>query len=215
MAEAGSWPSIRKYGLLSTSALLDLFEVSGTRRDAIESQWRAESITLQHPVHGEAIIRDQKPLPESKLQNLLLDGMTTREYYTLLNQKTFFWVRRERLEGLLRARPYRRKSHTVLTIDTKKLVARHAKEIWLTRINSGAAIYGVGMRGTSTFRRISDYPIEQNKKEKKHDAIVELAVDYAVKDISELTIRVEEWFELKPVRRNLESACGQNMSHQV
>jgi hypothetical protein len=37
-------------------------------------------------------------------------------------------------------------------------------------------------------------------RKKKEDAIVELAVDYAVKDISELTVRVEEWFENKPIR---------------
>ena len=35
MAEAGSWESVKRHGLLSTTALLDLFEVSGdrTRRD--------------------------------------------------------------------------------------------------------------------------------------------------------------------------------------
>lgn len=37
MAEAGSWPMIREHGLLSTSALLDLFGVVGSNRDVIES----------------------------------------------------------------------------------------------------------------------------------------------------------------------------------
>jgi Family of unknown function (DUF7002) len=32
MAEANIWPSIEKHGLLSTTALLDLFEVNGNRR---------------------------------------------------------------------------------------------------------------------------------------------------------------------------------------
>ena len=35
MAEGGSWPSIQRHGLRSTSALLDLFEVDGARREAI------------------------------------------------------------------------------------------------------------------------------------------------------------------------------------
>jgi hypothetical protein len=200
MAESGSWPSIKKRGLLSTTALLDLFDVKGNERDAIESRCREESKIVQHKIHGTAVIRGQMVLPETKLEYLLLDGMTPREYYRLLNRKTFFWVRRERLEGLLRARPYRGRSHTVLTVDTKDLVTRYEKKIWLSRINSGAAIYGVGKRGSSTFHRIRDYPFEENKKKKKEDAIVELAVDYAVKDISELTVRVEEWFENKPIR---------------
>jgi hypothetical protein len=37
MAEDGSWESIRERGLLSTSALLDLFEVEAEERFAIES----------------------------------------------------------------------------------------------------------------------------------------------------------------------------------
>jgi hypothetical protein len=37
MAEDGSWESIRERGLLSTSALLDLFEVEAEERFASES----------------------------------------------------------------------------------------------------------------------------------------------------------------------------------
>jgi len=62
MAEAGSWPSIRRHGLLSTSALLDLFEVTGVERVRLESQRRPETVKIEHPEHGEALIRDQKPL---------------------------------------------------------------------------------------------------------------------------------------------------------
>jgi hypothetical protein len=53
MAEAGSWPSIERHGLLSTTALLDLFEISGPRREAIESARRPESVKITHPLHGE------------------------------------------------------------------------------------------------------------------------------------------------------------------
>ena len=48
MAALGSWDSIRKHGLLSTSALLDLFEVSDNDRVVIEEGHRAESITIEH-----------------------------------------------------------------------------------------------------------------------------------------------------------------------
>ena len=198
MAESGSWPSIQRHGLLSTSALLDLFEIHGKERFEIESRQRRESITIYHPVHGSAVIRDQKPLNEGALQKFI-DGMSTREYYELLNSKTFFWARRERLESLLHARAYRKKSHTVLTVDTRDLVDRHKNEIWLSHINSGA-FFGSGRRGVGTFKRISEHPFEEMRKKKKEDAIVEVSVDYAVKDISKYIIRVEEWIGQNPVR---------------
>lgn len=199
MAESDSWPSISKYGLLSCSALLDLFEIEGEQRHLVESQWRPESVILNHRQHGSAVIRDQKPLRERNLQNLL-DGMTLEEYYRLLNGKTFFWVRKERLVRLLNARAYRKRSHSVLTIDTKSLVSKHEKDIWFSHINSGATIFGAGRRGVGTFQRLREYPFEMMRKKKNEDAIVELAVDYAVKDIRNMTIRVEEWLEGKPIR---------------
>ena len=199
MAESGSWPSIRKHGLLSTSALLDLFEKKGQERFEIESKWRPESVEISHPIYGSAVIRDQKPLRDIALHRLL-DGMSVREYYELLNGKTFFWVRRERLETLLNAKAYRDRSHTILTVDTKALVKKHQKSISLSHINSGAIICGNHRRGTGTFKRIMDYPFDEMKKKKGDEAIVELAVDYAVNDISELVIRVEEWMENKPIQ---------------
>jgi hypothetical protein len=198
MAESGSWPSIQKYGLLSTSALLDLFEIDPNERHAIESQWRPQSVKIHHPIYGFAVIRDQKPLHEGALRKLL-DGMSTVEYHAMLNKKTFFWVRRERLERLLNARAYRGRTHCVLTVETRALLAKHQDDIWLSHINSGA-IFGSGRRGISTFKRISQYPFEEMRKKKGDDALVELAVDYAVKDISELVVRVEDWIGQNSVR---------------
>jgi hypothetical protein len=42
-------PYIEQSGLLSTSAFLDLFEVSGDARQKLEDEHRAESVTLRHP----------------------------------------------------------------------------------------------------------------------------------------------------------------------
>jgi len=199
MAEAESWSTIKKYGLLSTTAILDLFEINGKTRSIIESQCRPESIELSHIKHGSVVIRDQKPLREATLAKLL-DGMTTSEFYKLLNAKTFFWVRKERLEKLLKARAYRNSSHDVLTIDAKKLILTYENKIWLSRINSGAAIFGVGRRGIDTFKRIRDYPYEENRKKRKDDAVVELAIDYAVNDISKFTLRVDRWSKGKWIK---------------
>jgi hypothetical protein len=106
MAEDGSWPGIRKHGLLSTSALLDLFDVTGSERSSIESERRLESVTLKHPVYGKAVVRDQKPLREGPLAKCLI-GLTLQEWYETLNSRVFFWLTEERLKGLLMAIPYR------------------------------------------------------------------------------------------------------------
>ena len=73
MAELSSWPSIQRYGLRSTSALLDLYGTTGLTRVQIESQWRPRSVRLTHPTYGTAAVRDQLPMPEDKLSDCLVD----------------------------------------------------------------------------------------------------------------------------------------------
>ena len=137
MAEDGSWEGIRRLGLLSTSALLDRFEMEGERRRRIESARRAEMETIEHPEHGRAVIRDNKPMQETVLERCLR-GMTKREWYETLNRRVFFWVDRKRLLKLLGARAYRDRPHLVLELDTEELLRRHAEKVTLSPINSGA-----------------------------------------------------------------------------
>jgi hypothetical protein len=186
MAEAGSWASVRQYGLLSTSALLDLFEVNGERRRAIESTRRPRSVTIEHPDHGTAVIRDQIPLNPTILERCLV-GMTPGEWCETLNRRVFFWVEEERLERLLCARAYRARAHDVLTLDTASLVAAHAPAITLAHLNTGTTLFRAPARGPETFQSISDYPIEARRQ------VVELAVDYKVADVETHTLVVESW----------------------
>ena len=181
MAELGSWPSIQQHGLLSASALLDLFEIQGSERIQLESRWRPGSVHLNHPKHGSAVIRDQLPMPEDKL-SALLTGATTREWYELINRKTFFWVDTRRLAWMLKAPPYRNKTHCVLTVRTRALLDRHLDAVTLSDQNSGS-LYSGKFRGPDTFRQVSAY---------RSRWIAELAVDYSVPDVADFTLRVEE-----------------------
>jgi hypothetical protein len=184
MAEAGSWPSIRERGLLSTSALLDLFEVDGDRRTEIESARRPRSVTIDHPLHGTAVIRDQIPLIPTILERCLV-GMTPGEWCETLNRRVFFWTEEERLNKLLSARAYRERPHDVLTLDTESLVEAHEEAITLAHLNTGTTVFRAPERGPETFRRIADYPIENHRR------VVELAVDGKIDDIEAHTLRVE------------------------
>jgi hypothetical protein len=191
MAQDGAWDSISERGLLSTTALLDLFEVNCEERRQIESCHRPKSVTITHPVHGSAVIRDQKPMHESALLKCLQD-MTPREWYELLNRKSFFWVTEERVRQLLAARLYRNSTHTVITVDTASLLTAHEQRIALSPINSGSTLYNPRPRGAETFLPLGDYPFEDRKKRAGlQRAVAELAIDYSVPDVGQHVIRVE------------------------
>jgi len=190
MAEVDTWDSIRKNGLLSTTALLDLFQITDVQRERIESERRPESVSITHPKYGTAVIRDQKPMSESALSKCL-DGMTSTQWYKLLNRRTFFWLVSERLDTLLNARAYRNRAHCVITVDTCRLLERHAKHVTLCPINSGSTIYNPPIRNADSFYTIANYPYGERRKTRgKIGAIAELVVDYSVPDISDLAISV-------------------------
>ena len=190
MAEANSWPSIRKHGLLSTTALLDLFEISGALRQSLESQHRPHSVAITHPEHGQAVIRDQKPLRPGPLAKCLV-GMTPAQWYRTLNRYVFFWVTKERLTTLLGARAYRNKTHTVITVDTALLLETNARAARLSPINSGSTIYNPRPRGADTFQRMSNYPFEERRRLRGlANAVAELAIQYSVSDIPRCVVEV-------------------------
>lgn len=180
MAECGTWERILEHGLLSTTALLDLFEVEGPKRSRIETQWRRQSESIAPGV----VIRDQKPMSPRALEHVLED-MTPDQWYALLNSKTFFWSTLERLKKMLGA--YENEHHDVLTVDTRKLVERHRDDIRLSRINSGAT-FGYAKRGSGTFKSIEAYPAIRRKPD-----VAEVVVDYHVPDVVDFTVSVERW----------------------
>jgi hypothetical protein len=183
MAALGSWPSIKQRGLLSTSALLDLFEIDADLRHAIETRKRRESVVISHPEYGSATIRDQKPLHDSMLARCLRGRVSVEDWHRLLNGRVFFWVDEKRLNDLRAARAYREQRQTVIFADTRKLVERYASRIRLAHINTGATRSVSHFRDFETFKTIEQY---DRKK------VVELTIDRSVPDLSDFVIRVEE-----------------------
>ena len=192
MAEAAAWPSIQRHGLLSTSALLDLYEVSEPARSRIERQRRAGFMTVVHARHGELLIRDQHPMTDASLAPALID-MTPSEWYALLNERVFFWVHEERLHKLLGA--YRHRENIVIVLDTAKVMARHAAQTTLSPINSGFSARFPQPRGRGTFRAIADYPFAEWAKKRGGlaKAVAECAVSGGVTNV------VEALVETRPV----------------
>jgi hypothetical protein len=188
MAEHGTWESIKRHGLLSTSALLDRFGIVGSQRETIEGMLRKRPIQINVPNNGEVTIRDHR-MSNTKLARCLRDGLIPADWYRLLNGKVFFWLTQERLITLMKA--YADREHLVLEIDTSELLKRHGDRVMLTPMNTGTTTPMAFPRGRNSFQPPHKYPFEMNKKKKggEKKAIVELTVEHSVCDVSEFTIR--------------------------
>jgi len=192
MAEGNSWDSIRMHGLLSTSGLLDLFNVNGTQRINIESCRRPSSVHIKHPVYGVAIIRDQIPLSENKLI-ACLDGCTPTEWYELLNGKVFFWPTEERIMRLLSARAYRDRKHTIIIVDSNLMIREYLSKTYLSPINTGAVVYKPTPRRPGTFVPFLNWPSDVKRGSGKlKKAVAEVAIDYGVPDLVNFVTSVVE-----------------------
>lgn len=178
----GSWPNIEALGLLSTSALLDLYGVPKDERVPLEERRRPDPYPLFDPRYGQAVLRDQHPLSESKLEGCLT-GMTVPQWLRLLNGRVFFWVGRDRLKKLLKA--YGGEEHEVITFDSARLLKSHGTRVELSPINSGSTLHRPVPRGSRTFRPLSIYETVEK------GAPVELTVLYSVPDARDLAERVE------------------------
>lgn len=189
MAQYGSWPSIRDHGLLSTTALLDLFNIDGRERRTIEGERRRRTIEVIDGSGAVASIRDQRPMSDKKLASCLQDGLLPTDWYRILNRKVFFWLTKERLQTLMGA--YSDQPHVVLEIDTEKLLSVHGDKVCLAPMNTGCTSPMAFPRGATTFLRPEDYDFDGNRRKKggPTKAIVELTVEYSVPDIAACTRR--------------------------
>jgi hypothetical protein len=185
MATAGALPQIEKYGLLSTQATLDLFKITGEKRENLLDKRRPQPQIIEDPKIGKFVLRDQIPLRDTTLA-ICLRGMSIPEWYRLLNERVFMWATKKRVETLLAARAYRRESHLILTIDTPSLVEAYEKKLRLSPINSGATLFTAPARGPQTFLSLSEYSTVNGSK-----PVAEVTVMYSIPDIAKFILSSE------------------------
>lgn len=195
IAANGAWNSIKSQGLLSTSAILDKYGVTGSSRVDLECKRRPNSVNLTHPNHGTVTIRDQKPLSDTKVAMGLERGgsnFSIRDWYKLLNGRVFFWASKERLEKLLNGQAYQELSFEVLVVDTVELVSRYSNVIRLCHKNSGAmrAIHPIG---PCIFKTIDQFDSTKRRNGSPKTPVVELTVEYAIPDIEDIVIEIQTW----------------------
>lgn len=187
VTEAGAWQFVMKHGLLSTSALLDLYRVDAQTRAQIESQPRRADVVLDDPALGRAVVRDNRPLRVDILDRCLESG-SVADWCRLLNSRVFFWATEKRLANHLRARGHRGRAREVIVVDTARLLGRDRRLVTLCSFNSGSTLYpNAPRRGLTTFQAVDAYPFEQLRaKRGPGDAVAEVCVDRAVIDVPEV-----------------------------
>jgi hypothetical protein len=186
MAADGAWPSIQRHGLLSTSAVLDLAGIDGDERVRLEQRRRLENVTITID-DSEFVLRDQKPLNETKLEHCLVD-MTVAEWLRMLNGKVFLWPTRERCVQLLNARAYRDRTHMIVEFDTERLLEHH--DVTVSPINSGAVLYDPPQRGTFTFSTVDEFPVHRYRRRGRRKMVAEVAVSHSIPDATGLASAV-------------------------
>jgi hypothetical protein len=198
MARDGAWPAIRDHGLMSSAALLDAYGVAGNERTTLITERRRGSVPLVRPGLPGAVLRDQRPMRDSGLERSPKDGLKPADWYELLNSRSFFWLSRTRVLGLLSAKAYRREPHTVLTLDTKSIVSAHRARIWLSPLNSGSTLFSAGPHGRDTSARIPDFPFEARAATRRPaENVVELLVEHSVPDVRDHVLAVHRVFDQK------------------
>lgn len=194
IAWGGSWPNIRRNGLLSTIALLQLYQKSDSEINRLTCFRRDHWVQIECPGLPNAVIRDQKPMSDEGVRRALHGTAEPWEWYQLLNSMVFFWPTRKRLKTMLEARAYPKVNHDVLLIDTEKLVEMEFQDIRLSRLNSGCTVPFPHERDMDLFKKIPDYPFEKRRKKNLNNAIAEVCVLTKVEHIHRAVREVKSGF---------------------
>ena len=192
LAEASNWPLIQRNGLLSASRLLRASGLTGADRDRLERAHRLAHTELS----SGAQIRDQRPMPPAALDRCLY-GMSSADWYAIINARVFFWFDPDRLNRQRAACEPR--PQVVLAVDTGALIVAHKQRIAVTPINTGNARRKAAHRGAGTFVPLSEWIRTGWESEaqalgiplrKRSQQPVELTVIDAVPDILRFILNV-------------------------
>jgi hypothetical protein len=175
---AANLPGIRAHGLHSAISLADLHAFDATERETTLTLRRRCIQTL----HGVSL-RDQHAANEKKMKSCLT-GITIPDWLTLLNSKMFFFVEKEK--ALRLAETYATYANVLLEIDTTALLATHAGNITLSRINTGSFLHNPRPRGRASF-----IPLDEYIYHKRRDTPAELTLDVPIPNVLSIATLTE------------------------
>jgi hypothetical protein len=171
---ATNLPGLLQHGLISAAALADLHAFTPEER---ETTLIARRRCIQN-LHG-LTLRDQLSAPESKMKSCLVK-ITIPEWLALLNQKTFFFLSRDKADRF--AESYADYQNVLLETDTAALLATHAEQVTLCRIHSGSFLYNPRPRGRDSFIPLATYTFKSRR-----DTPAELTVDTPIPNFLQIS----------------------------
>ena len=192
IAWGGSWPSIKKYGLLSTQVLLRSYAKSDDEIARLTQARRPHWVEIGCPGRPRAVLRDQKPLTDQGLKRALRGSAEPWQWYELINSMVFFWPTKDRLRTMISASAYAKVEHDVLVVDTKELVRLERQNIRISQMNSGCTKPMPWPRDMTLFKKFQDYPFANRRRRYgAAKAIAEICVLDRVERIAEAVLEVE------------------------
>ena len=190
ITEVDSWTSILEHGLESTTAILDRFGVSGRERTEVETCRRDTSVLLRHEGYPEVRLSDHRPI-NLKLLARCLGGMSSSDWFRLLNGRVFFWPNGDRLKRHLKARLGGGRDQAVLEFDSAAILDRCGDDVRLSSLNSGCT-RPPRPRGEGTFVRLADYPFDELRARRgPTKSIAEVTVLRRVDSVESLASRIQ------------------------
>lgn len=165
-------PGIEQDGLLSSEALVRLYEVPESDRPALlrANRGRGNFHRLSAAGRPGATLRDQW-MPDPQLDQCLQGDYAGRadDWRALINAHCFFWLSAEQAGRLSRAN--RARNQVVLRFDAASLLAEYGSSASTTPINAGIAfgLYGRpgSPRDARTFRPVDEFPRGDGKAPKE------------------------------------------------
>ena len=146
----GAWSNIQASGIRTS---LDLLTSAGRAAEA--AVHRSEPTTVSTP-NGDAVLRKQitsRPDPEPHL-----DGLTSAEWWTMLNARSYFFLDRDLLDKFVAAQLEAGIGQDILTFETRRLLGPLAESIEVTTVNTSVFPRVAGpSRGRSTFQTLADF----------------------------------------------------------
>lgn len=172
---------VKRHGLLSTSALLDLCGIEDKSRFSIESRQRPRAVILNHSVLGNFIINDQAPMNAVSLSNCLMD-LSVEQWCRSLNRRVFFWPTRGRLAKHVGAKLAAGRQRIVFSFEARSLFdVLDFDSFEFSAINSGNTMRKAALRGSMTFLKAEEYPFHERRKTRGLGAaIAEVTYPYAI-----------------------------------
>jgi hypothetical protein len=193
----GAWDSIRRFGLLSTEALL---RAAGRPADEIErltTRRRPARVVLDATALGRIVLNDNIPLSEKALEKCLTGGLKPAEWLRILNQRVFFWVGDARMQLLRDARANQADRREVLVFDTLGLVRHCAERVAIAPINTGSTLRAPAARGPDTFTPLGamtyrEWQRRRMPPNRSPDHIVEVTVSAGIPGIERYLVERRE-----------------------